>query len=215
VIRLPRLHLISNSAIVPVDALPGIAKAAATGGVGAVHLREPYLSDDALAEMVKAVTEALAETDALVLLNGRPDLAELPGIGGIHLPERMLGTLPVGPASLSERPLVGVSVHSADAARTAAVAGADYVIAGHVFQTGSKPGQAGRGLRFIEEVTGSVSIPVIAIGGITPDNVTDVMTAGAYGVAVLSGILAAADPAQAARDYRRAIDATLDGIDEG
>lgn len=212
---IPRLHLISNSAIVPVEILPEVVKRAVAGGVGAVHLREPHLSDDDFVILVNAVVGVLAHSDSLVLLNGRPELVELPGIGGIHLPERMLETLPTGSTSLSQRTLIGVSVHSAESARAAAEAGADYLIAGHVFETGSKPGKFGRGLGFISEVVGSVSIPVIAIGGITADNVAEVMAAGAHGVAVLSGILAADDPEQAARAYCRAINESLDGLYEG
>lgn len=213
--NIPRLHLISNSAIVPTESLPGVARSAVAGGAGAIHLREPELSDDHVTELTRSIVDAVFGLNAIVILNGRPELAGLPGIGGIHLPERMIDRVPEARTRLLPDAIIGVSVHGLEAARAAERAGADYLIAGHVFETGSKPGQAGRGVEFIEEIASSVAIPVIAIGGITPDNVVRVIDAGASGVAVLSGILAEEDPERAARSYREAIDLELDGTHAG
>jgi thiazole tautomerase (transcriptional regulator TenI) len=77
------------------------------------------------------------------------------------------------------------------------------LIYGHVFESSSKPGQRPRGLFALQEITAYVSIPVIAIGGITPSNVKDVLSSGASGVAVLSGVFGAIDPVKAAWDYQK------------
>ncbi len=77
-------------------------------------------------------------------------------------------------------------------------------IAGHVYETASKAGEPARGLAFVESVSSALSIPVIAIGGITPERVPEVLNAGAYGVAVLSGVLAVTDPQEAAARFAAA-----------
>ncbi|MHA9739787.1 thiamine phosphate synthase [Robinsoniella peoriensis] len=84
---------------------------------------------------------------------------------------------------------VGVSVHSAEEAVEAQLLGADYLIAGHIFQTDCKKGIPGRGLAFLEEVCKLVSIPVYAIGGISPDNIHEVIRSGAKGGCMMSGFM--------------------------
>ncbi|WP_395014449.1 thiamine phosphate synthase [Robinsoniella peoriensis] len=84
---------------------------------------------------------------------------------------------------------VGVSVHSAPEAEEAQLLGAGYLIAGHIFQTDCKKGIPGRGLAFLEEVCQKVSIPVYAIGGISPDNIQEVIRAGAKGGCMMSGFM--------------------------
>jgi thiamine-phosphate diphosphorylase len=210
--RMPRLHMISSSEIVPVVDFPVVARSAVAGGVGAVHLREPALTDDEFRQLAESTAATLSGTDALLLVNGRPHLVSDLGVSGVHLPERGIDELPGVRDELGPDILIGVSVHSVESATAAERAGADYLIAGHVFETGSKAGLPGRGCEFIKLISESVSIPVIAIGGITQENTAEVIEAGASGIAVLSGILAASDPEHAARAYRLAIDAALDGV---
>ena len=90
---------------------------------------------------------------------------------------------------LGEFQAVGVSVHSAPEAEEAQLLGAGYLIAGHIFQTDCKKGIPGRGLAFLEEVCQKVSIPVYAIGGISPDNIQEVIRAGAKGGCMMSGFM--------------------------
>lgn len=90
---------------------------------------------------------------------------------------------------LEEFQTVGVSVHSAKEAEEAQLLGAGYLIAGHIFQTDCKKGIPGRGLAFLEEVCQKVSIPVYAIGGISPDNIQEVINAGAKGGCMMSGFM--------------------------
>jgi thiamine-phosphate diphosphorylase len=96
--------------------------------------------------------------------------------------------------------LIGRSVHDLAGAVAAAKAGVDYLIVGTVFATASKPGREPAGLSLLREVTAAVDVPVIAIGGINVGNARRVIAAGAWGVAVMSGILAAPKPAQAVVD---------------
>jgi thiamine monophosphate synthase len=110
-----------------------------------------------------------------------------------HLPETVPGRC------------AGRSVHSVDAARRAEAEGCEYVVAGSVFPTSSHPGGPTGGLALIEAVARSVSIPVIAIGGITAGNARQCIDAGARGVAVISAIFDADDPKLAAEHLWKAI----------
>lgn len=89
--------------------------------------------------------------------------------------------------------IVGVSVHSLEEAKEAEALGADYVTAGHIFETDCKKGLKGRGLEFLSEVSKGVSIPVYAIGGINAENMESVKKAGADGVCIMSGFMKAPD----------------------
>ena len=97
--------------------------------------------------------------------------------------------LPLGIFSRKSGKIVGTSVHSVEDAVKAQELGADYVLAGHVFETDCKKGLPGRGLKFIEDVVSNISIPVYAIGGITPENYKDVIKAGAKGAAIMSSAM--------------------------
>lgn len=89
--------------------------------------------------------------------------------------------------------IVGVSVHSLEEAKEAEALGADYVTAGHIFETDCKKGLKGRGLEFLRQVSQGVSIPVYAIGGISAENMEPVREAGANGACIMSGFMKADD----------------------
>ncbi|WP_173380657.1 thiamine phosphate synthase, partial [Nitrolancea hollandica] len=127
------------------------------------------------------------------------------GAHGVQMGEHGLSPLDIR-AVCGDSILIGRSVHDESGAERAAFERADFIIAGNVYPTRSKPGREGRGLDFIRRVAEAGGLPVIAIGGITPARVPEVIQAGAYGVAVISGILAAPDPSTAAQAYRLALD---------
>lgn len=98
---------------------------------------------------------------------------------------------------------VGVSVHSVEEAKEAESKGANYVTAGHIFETDCKKGLAPRGLDFLHEVCESVKIPVYAIGGINPQNIKLVAEAGAGGACIMSGFMNCENPAEYIKDLRK------------
>ena len=169
----------------------------ARAGVDWIQIREKDLPARALSELVR---EALRRVPAAcrVLLNDRLDMAFTIGAAGVHLGEH---SLPAAEATrfLREQQhagefLVGVSTHSLEAALQAEEAGADYVIFGPVFATPSKTQfGAPQGVARLAEVCRQVSIPVIAIGGITVDNAKECMVAGAGGIAAIRLFQDAAD----------------------
>lgn len=204
-IPVPRLHLISDRHQCPIDRFVEVARIAANAGVDAVHIRERDISDDEVIDLARILRPELRAAGCALLLNDSVDLVELTEADGVQLPERSVSPEQARQI-LPQGSLIGVSVHSADFAIRAESEGADFVIAGHVFETGSKPGQSGRGLEFINDVSSAVRIPVIAIGGISPENSGSVVRAGAHGVAVMSAILRSDEPAEVARQFRAALE---------
>lgn len=121
--------------------------------------------------------------------------------GDTHMTMPMLQH--IGLSSMNRRRFVGVSVHSVEEAKEAESKGVNYVTAGHIFATSCKPDLAPRGLDFLREVCESVKIPVYAIGGINPQNISQIVQAGAGGACVMSGFMTCENPAEFIKDLRK------------
>ena len=189
----------------PSPRLPQIAGEAVGGGVNVVQLRDKRAAAHGLKLTFKALGQAL-RSGTIVTVNADWQRAVGFGARHIHLPEQ---SAPVGVIRhhLSSGALVGKSAHLVEAAVRAASQGADYIIAGTIFASQSHPDIEPAGLDFLRDVCAAVSIPVLAIGGVTPENLGACIGAGAAGVAVLSPIMRSADPRAAAQEYRAALDA--------
>ncbi len=176
--------------------------AALRGGVDVVQLREKELPDDALVAAAAPFRAACADRGALFILNDRPDLVEDCGADGVHIGR--------GDDSVEEaRALVGpdrlIGLSASTVAELDAMAGADYAGV-TAFFTPTKPDAVAGGLELVRVAAKTLTIPWFAIGGIEPDNVAEVVAAGAPGVAVVRAIRDADDPVAAARELRRALD---------
>lgn len=175
-------------------------------GLPAVQLREKDLGAAELARLGRALRAATAEHGAALIVNDRVDVALAVDADGV---QRTTASLPVADilAIADKRLRVGASVHALEEAVAAAEAGADWIIFGPVYDTPSKRAYGpAQGLQALERVARAVTVPVIAIGGITPERVGEVRGAGAHGVAVISAILAAPSPAAATRRFLAALD---------
>ena len=160
---------------------------AASAGVAWIQVREKDLEG---AQLVQIARTAIAQVDPVcrLIINDRLDVAVAVGAAGVHLGEK---SIPVADAKsyvrgrhLSEDFLIGGSVHSLEAAEAAERAGADYVIFGPVFPTPSKASfGAPQGLGRLAEVCSKLTIPVLAIGGITPESARHCYLNGAAGIA--------------------------------
>lgn len=174
-----------------------VVEAAVAAGIRTVQLREKDLPARELYNLAVELGRVVRDYGGRLLINGRVDVAMAAGVEGVHLGEDAL-PIPESRMLLSSEALVGASVHSEEGARRAEKEGADYIIYGHVFDTASKRETPGRGLDALATVCRAVSVPVLAIGGICPGNAAAVRGAGAAGMAVMSGVMAADDPGLAA-----------------
>lgn len=199
-----QLHLITDAGTAP-DLDRAVAEALA-GGVDFVQVREKSLPAQSLYDLALRLGRLCRQAGAGLLVNDRIDVALAAGAQGAHLGGR---SLPVSAARpLLAGKLLGLSVHSLAEAQAAQQAGADYVTFGSVFPTRSHPGQAPAGLEELRRTVEGVNIPVLAIGGITPANAGEVLATGCAGVALISAILTAPSPRQAAAALRQALDSS-------
>ena len=170
-------------------------------GLPAVQVREKDLSAAELAVLCRRIRGLTQDTRALLIVNDRVDVALAVGAEGVQRTATSLTVEDIR-ALADKRLRIGASIHSLPDALQAELEGADWLVFGPVYDTPSKrmygPPQ---GLDKLARVAAAVRIPVVAIGGITPERVGEVRRAGARGVAVVSAILAADSPADATRRF--------------
>jgi thiamine-phosphate pyrophosphorylase len=182
--RVPRLLLITDGCCDDQSKLYQLLSACRSGIPG-IQLREKQMEARRLWEFSKQLRETTARNGVFFSINERTDIALAVGADGVHLPES--GISPSIPKKLRPSLMVGVSVHHIDRALQAEQEGADYVLFGPLFNTPSKKAYGPpQGLEILEKIACSVSIPVLAVGGITPRDVKRCLAAGAYGVSAIS-----------------------------
>jgi thiamine-phosphate pyrophosphorylase len=171
-----------------------------------VHVREKDLPAAELAELCRRLLGVTAPSGALLIVNDRLDVALAVGAEAVQRTHRSLTIRDMRRASKIQV-LVGASTHSVEESIEAEAAGADWVTFGPVYDTPAKRAYGPpQGLASLEKVARAVRIPVVAIGGITPERVPEVRAAGAHGVAVISAILGVDSPRTATRRFLEALD---------
>ncbi len=178
-----------------------LVEAAVDGGCDAIQLRGNRLSPSAMRDAAIEMKRAIG-VRAMLIVNSHPSIAADLGLA-LHLPEAGIATAEARRA-VGSTTIIGRSVHS-PAAATAAT-GADYLLAGHVFPSRSKPGTPPIGLTGFRQIMEATWQPVLAVGGVTVERIPALVAAGAAGVAVIDAIARAPDPRAAAATLRLAID---------
>jgi thiamine-phosphate pyrophosphorylase len=200
-----QLYLITDRRGTGGRGLVDVVEMALKGGVGAVQLREKDLSARELMEMGMELREVTRRYGARFLINDRVDIALALDCDGVHLGQR--GISPRDARKLlGKRGLIGVSTHGTEEARRAEEEGADFITLGPIFHTPSKALYGDPiGVEQIGCVKGEVSLPIFALGGIREERVREVMDGGADGIGMVSAILAAKEPSEAAASLVRAL----------
>lgn len=199
----PCLALVTDRSLCSGDTLVARVEAAVSGGVDLVQLREKDLPAGELYCLTLEIKDVIGGR-AMLVVNDRVDVALAAGVDGVQLPE---SGLPVGATRrlLQRGMVIGRSVHSVEGAVQAEAEGADFLVLGTIFPSRSHPGAEGAGVGLISHVRKQVRAPVLAIGGVDQTNAASCLEAGADGVAVISSILGAPDPGDAARGLKEAL----------
>lgn len=186
--------------------LTEIVRSAIAGGATVVQLREKRATTREMIELGEALHEITQAAGIPLIINDRMDVALAIDAEGVHVGQDDM------PAPLARRligpdRILGVSAGTVAEAQQAEADGADYIGTGDVFGTPSKP-DAGVpiGVDGLAEIARSVSIPTLGIGGITLESAAQVVQAGAAGVAVISAVVGATNPEEAARQLRKRIE---------
>ncbi|MFH5831455.1 thiamine phosphate synthase [Halalkalibaculum sp. DA3122] len=170
-------------------------------GVQMIQYRNKQMTARESIAEIREIAEITSGTETTFIVNDRADLALAGGADGVHLGQDDL-PIPAARKVLGKEKIIGGTSSTVEEALQVEQAGADYVALGHIFETTTKQKHyPPRGLETLREVAEAVSIPLVAIGGITLENARDVFEAGADIIALSSAICAADDPGEAARKF--------------
>ena len=178
------------------------------GGATFIQLREKELVSEAFLEEAKVIRQLCRKYNVPFVINDNVDIAEAVGADGVHVGQSDMEAGDVR-KRLGPDKIIGVSARTVEQALLAQERGADYLGVGAVFHTGSKADAREIDHDTLKEICEAVDIPVIAIGGITRDNVIELKGTGICGVAVISAIFAQQDVEAAARDMRTQVEEML------
>lgn len=204
-----RLHVLTDYRFQQRFSHAQLARFAIDGGADTIQFRQKFGNIRHLITQLRDVAEVCGEASIPLLVNDHVELAQLDGVSGVHLGQ---DDFPISLARqiLGERAIIGATATTTEQAMSAEDDGASYIGFGPVFPTTSKDNPASvKGLTGLRHVCDRVSIPVIAIAGMTADRVPEVLSAGAHGLAVMTAITNAADPAAATRAFSEKIRAAL------
>ncbi len=176
-------------------------KSALKGGVTFVQLREKDLDEEAFLAEAKEIRKLCAEYHVPFVINDNVEIAAAVNADGVHVGQSDMEALDVR-KKLGPDKIIGVSAQTVEQALKAQEHGADYLGVGAVFPTGSKADAVEVSHDTVRAICEAVDIPVIAIGGITKENVTELAGTGICGIAVISAIFAQGDIESAARELK-------------
>lgn len=197
------LYLVTEESIA-IEELTKIIAQSVSGGVSIVQLREKNNSSLSFYEKASALKQLLNELSIPLIINDRVDIALAVGADGIHIGQDDL-PLPIVKKMVPEDMIVGVSVSTLEEALEAERNGADYIGVGSVFPTKTKQDATLMALEDLGEICRGVSIPAVAIGGITADNISALSDSGLSGTAVVSAIMNADNPKTASESLLKII----------
>ena len=174
-------------------------------GVRAIQLREKDLLEAELRSVAVSINRICKSYSAKLFINSNISVAVDIGVDGVHLPESLSNTIQ---KAIARNLLVGCSVHDLDVARRIQMSGANFVTYSPIYPMMSKPHPA-VGLESLKQIVESLDIPVFALGGITPNKVTECLNSGAFGIAVMSSVMSYKTGIDQAKNYLKQIEEYL------
>jgi thiamine-phosphate pyrophosphorylase len=173
------------------------------GGVKAIQLREKDLCGKDLFFLAERSRQLCEAYDAALFINDRVDVALAVDAAGVQLSKTSL-PIATARALLGPQKLIGASTHSLQETKAAEQAGADFIVFGPVYFTPSKAAYGNpQGLPALRTIVDNISLPIYGIGGIKPDNIESTKKTGVRGVALISAIVSAESPKEAAAEMLR------------
>lgn len=207
--RIGRLHLLTDVVLQSRFSHEELARLGIAGGADTIQLREKGGSTRRMIEVAKSMLVVCRQAGVPLIVNDRIDVALAADADGVHLGQGDF-PIPLARELLGKEKVIGGSAATLEEARICLAEGADYIGFGPVYVTGSKadagPVSGPGGLRQAVE---TIPLPIIAIGGISDENVSEVMGAGAYGIAVISAVCCQIDPQGATRALRAALERSI------
>jgi thiamine-phosphate pyrophosphorylase len=197
-----RFHVLTDTRLQTRFSHPRLVELALGGGADTIQFRQKTGSTREMILVARQMQTLCRKVGVAFIVNDRLDVALAAQADGVHLGQDDF-PIPLARKILGEKAVIGGSAGTLEEARKCFLDGADYIGFGPVFPTTSKE-DAGpvSGLSLLEQVVKEIPLPIIAIGGITPNNTLQVMEAGAYGIAVISAVCCQEDPKKAAECFR-------------
>ncbi len=182
-----------------------IARLAIKGGADIIQLRDKSLSTSELNQVAIRIAALCRKHNVTFLINDRVDVALVSDADGVHLG---LEDIPIKEARklLGKNKIIGGTAHSLAEAKKCEKEGADYVGYGHIYPTKTKfKPEKPKGTQQLKSIVSKISVPVIAIGGISPVNIGKVIETGVHGAAVIGAVLNSSDPISTLKKLRKEI----------
>jgi thiamine-phosphate pyrophosphorylase len=203
--RIGRLHILTDDVLQSMFSHVQLAQFAIRGGADTIQFRQKAGSTKRLVEIARQMRAICHKQDAIFIVNDRVDVAIAVDADGVHLGQEDF-PIPLARKLLGKGKIIGGSAGTLDEAEKCFSEGADYVGFGPVYATVSKA-DAGpaSGIRILKKVVQETPLPIIAIGGITSERVSEVMETGVYGIAVISAVCCEKEPEAATRLLQNAL----------
>ncbi|NIK76918.1 thiamine-phosphate pyrophosphorylase [Paenibacillus castaneae] len=205
-----QLYAITAESNHPGRSLVDVMEQTLIGGAGIVQLRNKTGTREEVLEQAKALRILTRKYNVPFLINDYADIVLEIDAEGVHLGQE---DMPIAEARrlLGQERIIGISTHNLQQAKAAERDGADYIGVGPVFPTNTKPGRPAVTTSYVAEAARHISIPFVAIGGISPSNVNAVLAAGAKRICAVSSIVGSDDPAEVCRSFLRQINSAAFG----
>ena len=201
-----RLYILISSNIAT-KSVKQTARLVIDGGADAIQLREKTISDSEFITLAGEVREITTRSGTILIINDRVHVAREINADGVHLGQQDMSVLEARDI-IGKNKIIGVSTHSIMQAKQAQKDGADYIAIGPIYPTKTKDYEPSIGIKVIQELSGAVNIPIIAIGAITLKNLDEVLKAGASRVAACSAIIGSKDIYSSTKQYKEKLNGT-------